>query len=350
MGCSIRSRGRFAALSFRKGRGVSGQDGEFDRIARYFAPLAAGFPGALNLTDDAALLHPGPGRELVVSTDAQVEGVHFLPQADPALVAAKILRASVSDLAAMGADPLAYTLATFWTAAIDPPWLARFSAGLAAEQTALGIRLAGGDTLKTPGPLAFSITVFGTVPQGQAIRRNGAQVDDLVAVTGTIGDAFLGLKLLRDANLAAAWGLSHGEADGLTARYWRPEPRLAPMVALRGAVSAALDISDGLIGDLGHIAATSGVGIALEAEAIPLSLAARKAVSARARVDLFTGGDDYEIALTISPKKAAILDEAARASGVPITIVGRCVAGSGVRVYDGAGQPLPVGQTGFRHF
>ncbi|KJV10419.1 hypothetical protein VZ95_05005 [Elstera litoralis] len=329
---------------------MSGGEGEFDRIARYFAPLAAGFPGALGLTDDAALLDPGPGRQLVVSTDAQIEGVHFLPAADPALVAAKILRSSVSDLAAMGADPLAYTLATFWTAAIESAWLARFSQGLAVEQAALGIALAGGDTVKTPGPLSFSVTVFGTVPTGAALRRNGAQVGDLVAVTGTIGDALLGLRLLREPDLAADWGVSDTEAAFLAARYWRPSPRLAPMAALRGVASAALDISDGLIADLGHITATSGVGIALDAAAIPLSPAAQKAVRRLALADLLTGGDDYEIALTISPKKAAILDEAARASGVPITIVGRCVAGSGVRVYDGAGQVLPLGQTGFRHF
>lgn len=325
-------------------------EGEFDRIARYFTPLAAGFPGALGLTDDAAVLNPDPGCELVVSTDAQVEGIHFLVDADPALVAAKILRCSVSDLAAMGAEPLAYTLATFWTAAIDSVWLARFSQSLAAEQAALGIKLAGGDTVKTPGPLSFSVTVFGTTPIGQAIRRKGAQIGDLVAVTGTIGDAFLGLKLLREPDLAALWRLSDEEATFLAARYWRPSPRVAPMVALRRAASAALDISDGLIADLGHIAATSGVGIALEAGAIPLSSAAQKAVTRLSLADLLTGGDDYEIALTISPKKAAILDEAARASGVPITIVGRCVAGSGVQVRDGAGQLLPIEQAGFRHF
>ncbi len=325
-------------------------ESEFDRIARYFAPLAAGFPGALGLTDDAAVLDPGPGRELVVSTDAQVEGIHFLPDADPALVAAKILRCSVSDLAAMGAEPLAYTLATFWTAAIDSAWLARFSAGLAAEQAALGIQLAGGDTVKTPGPLSFSVTVFGSVPTGQAIRRTGARVGDLVAVTGTIGDALLGLRLLREPDLAAFWGLAEEDSPFLTERYWRPSPRLSTLVALRGSVSAALDISDGLIADLGHIATASGVGIEVEAARVPLSPAARAAVTGLSLVDLFTGGDDYEIALTISPKKAAILDEAARASGVPITIVGRCVARSGVRVCDGAGAILPVAQVGFRHF
>ncbi len=325
-------------------------EGEFERIARYFAPLAAGFPGALGLTDDAALLHPGPGRELVVSTDAQVEGVHFLPQADPALIAAKILRSSVSDLAAMGAEPLAYTLATFWTAAIDSAWLARFSQGLAVEQAALGLALMGGDTVKTSGPLSFSVTVFGAVPIGEAIRRNGARVGDLVAVTGTIGDAFLGLKLLREPAFAAAWGLSDGEADFLAARYWRPSPRLATMIALRGVASAALDVSDGLVADLEHIAATSGVGIELEPRAMPFSSGARKAIAHLSEIDLLTGGDDYEIALTISPKKAAILDEVAQASGVPITIVGRCVAGSGVRLCDEARGILPIPKTGFRHF
>ncbi|MFY8106105.1 MAG: thiamine-phosphate kinase, partial [Elstera sp.] len=286
--------------------GAGGSEGEFDRIARYFAPLAASFPGALGLTDDAALLDPGPGRELVVSTDAQVEGIHFLPNADPALVAAKFLRCSVSDLAAMGAEPLAYTLATFWTSAIDSAWLARFSAGLAAEQAALGIQLAGGDTVKTPGPLSFSVTVFGSVPTGQAIRRNGARVGDLVAVTGTIGDALLGLRWLRGVE---AWVLSAEDTAFLTQRYWRPSPRLSTMVALRGSASAALDISDGLIADLGHIANASGVGIALEAARVPLSPAARRAVTGISLADLLTGGDDYEIALTISPKKAAILDE-----------------------------------------
>ncbi len=324
--------------------------GEFERIARYFAPLAAGFTGALGLTDDAALLQPGPGQELVVSTDAQVAEVHFFGGADPALIAAKVLRSSVSDLAAMGADPLAYTLATFWTDVIDSAWLARFSSGLAQEQAALGLRLAGGDTVKTPGPLSFSVTVFGTLPQGQALQRSGAQPGDLVAVTGAIGDAWLGYRLLRDPTLVQEWGLSEWDAEDLTERYWRPTPRCAVMARLRGGASAAIDISDGLIADLGHIATTSGIGIELEATAIPLSAAARKPVAGFSLIDLLTGGDDYEIALTISPQKAAMLDEAARASGVPITIVGRCIAGSGVRVRDGAGAVLPTTRTGFRHF
>lgn len=324
--------------------------GEFERIARYFTPLTAGFPGALDLTDDAALLDPGPGRELVVSTDAQVADVHFFGGADPALIAAKILRCSVSDLAAMGAEPLAYTLATFWTDAIDSAWLARFSSGLALEQAALGIALAGGDTVKTAGPLSFSVTVFGSLPMGQAIRRKGAQAGDLVAVTGTIGDAWLGYRLLSEPSLINDWGLSEWDAADLTERYWRPSPRCETLALLRGHASAAVDVSDGLIADLGHIAQTSGVGIDLEAAAIPLSAAARRPVAGFSLVDLMTGGDDYEIALTISPQKAAMLDEAARASGVPITIVGRCTAGSGVRVRDRAGDILPVGQAGFRHF
>lgn len=324
--------------------------GEFERIARYFAPLAAEFPGALGLTDDAALLDPGPGREMVVSTDAQIADVHFFGGGDPALIAAKILRSSVSDLAAMGAEPLAYTLATFWTEAVDSAWLARFSAGLAQEQATLGIVLAGGDTVKTPGPLSFSVTVFGTLPKGQAIRRSGARPGDLVAVTGTIGDAWLGYRLLRDPALVNDWGLAEWDIDALSERYWRPTPRCAVLARLRGGASAAIDVSDGLIADLGHIAATSGIGIELEAAAIPLSAAARKPVTGFSLIDLLTGGDDYEIALTISPQKAAMLDEAARASGVPITIVGRCIAGSGVRVRDGAGGLLPLTQTGFRHF
>ncbi|MCK6442216.1 thiamine-phosphate kinase [Elstera cyanobacteriorum] len=324
--------------------------GEFERIARYFAPLAAGFTGALGLTDDAALLDPGPGRELVVSTDAQVADVHFFGGADPALIAAKILRSSVSDLAAMGAEPLAYTLATFWTDAVDSAWLARFSTGLAREQAALGINLAGGDTVRTAGPLSFSVTVFGSVPKGQAIRRAGAQVGDLVAVTGTIGDAWLGYRLLSDPALINDWGLSEWDAADLTERYWRPSPRCDTLARLRGEASAAVDISDGLIADLGHIAQTSGVEIVLDAAAIPLSPAARRPVAGFSLADLVTGGDDYEIALTISPQKAAMLDEAARASGVPITIVGRCTAGAGVRMRDRAGNSLPIGQAGFRHF
>ncbi|MFD2263087.1 thiamine-phosphate kinase [Lacibacterium aquatile] len=327
-------------------------DGEFERIAAIFAPLAADFPGALGLTDDAALLQCPPGFELVVTTDALVAGVHFLWPGEPELIAAKALRKNLSDLAAMGAAPLAYSLATLLTAECDLAWLRRFAAGLAETQRLSGIGLSGGDSVKTPGPPTFSITAFGLVPQGSALRRNGARPDDIVYVSGTLGDAAVGLRLARDGG---GEGLPDHDRAALIERHWVPPLRLALGQALRGVASSAMDVSDGLIGDLGHIAASSGVDILIEAARLPLSDAFNSAMKLNhSRLeDALTGGDDYELVFTASSNQGMRISQIAADIGIRLTEVGRVAAPGGtpgVQVLDASGQVVPLTRTGWRHF
>ncbi|MSP48789.1 MAG: thiamine-phosphate kinase [Alphaproteobacteria bacterium] len=312
---------------------------EFDRIARFFAPLAAGFPGALGLTDDAALVDAGIGRELVVTTDALVAGVHFRSGDPPDLVARKALRVSLSDLAAMGAEPICYTLAAILPATVDEAWLAAFVRGLAADQAEFGIVLAGGDSVKTPGPATLSVTAIGRVEAGRALRRSGARPGDRVYVSGTVGDGALGLAVLE--------GRLADDAEGtLAGRYLLPRPRLALGRALVDKASAAIDVSDGLVADLGHIAATSGVRITIEAERVPLSPAARAALVADPRLidAILAGGDDYELAFTSTE---ALPDALA---STPIACIGRVEAGSGVTVLDRQGRPVTLSAGGYTHF
>ena len=312
---------------------------EFDRIARFFKPLAADFPGALGLTDDAALISPGAGNEFVVTTDALVADVHFRAIDPPDLIARKALRVNLSDLAAMGAEPVCYTLATILPASADEAWLTAFVRGLAADQAEFGIALAGGDSVKTPGPATVSVTAIGRVGSGRALRRSGAKPGDRVYVSGTIGDGSLGL--------AALGHRIEDDAEGtLVGRYLLPQPRLALGRALVGRASAALDVSDGLVADLGHIAETSAVRIVVQAERVPLSSAARAALAAESRLieTVLTGGDDYELAFA-SPE---LLPEAI--AGVPVTCIGRVEAGSGVAVLDRQGRPVTLSAGGYRHF
>ena len=313
--------------------------GEFDRIAQLFAPLAAGFPGALGLTDDAALIDPGPGRELVVTTDALVADVHFRNEDPPELIARKAVRVNLSDLAAMGAEPVCYTLATILPPTIDETWLAAFVRGLAADQAEFGIALAGGDSVGTAGPTTLSVTAIGRVEKGRALRRSGAKPGDRVYVSGTVGDGALGLAAL-------AGRVTDDAAGTLAGRYLLPRPRLALGRALQGRASAALDVSDGLVADLGHIAATSGVRIIIEADRVPLSQAARAALATDSALlaTILGGGDDYELAFTASE---ALPDTLA---GVPITYIGRVEGGSGVAVLDRQGRPVTLVAGGYRHF
>ncbi|GAB4187320.1 MAG: thiamine-phosphate kinase [Thalassobaculales bacterium] len=309
---------------------------EFARIARFFAPLAAGFPGALNLVDDAALIACPAGRELVVTTDALVAGVHFLPDDPPETLGRKVLGVNLSDLAAKGAEPLAYTLVTALTRAEGEAWLEGFAAGLAAMQAEHGIQLAGGDSVSTPGPVMLSVTAFGTVPAGAMIGRGGARPGDGIYVTGTLGDAALGLKAIR-GGITDAGGF-------LAGRYRCPQPRTAVGPALRGIASAMIDVSDGLVADLGHLCAVSGVGAEVEAGLLPLSAAARPHAGDLAAV--LSGGDDYELLFTASdrqPPPAAI-------AGIPITRIGRIGGGAGVRVLDSARGLIAVPRGGWRHF
>lgn len=323
--------------------------GEFGRIARLLRPLAAGFPGALDLTDDAAVFAPPPGRDLVVTTDAMVEGVHYLPDDPPGDVAAKLLRVNLSDLAAMGADPLAYTLTTALPRSVDDGWLAAFAAGLAADQVRFGIALMGGDSVSVPGVPVLSVTAVGTVPAGRAVRRGGARAGDAIAVTGTIGDAAFGLAV-RLGRLV----VPGDDARTLLERLRRPVPRTAFAAALREGATAAADVSDGLVADAGHLARASGLAIEIDAAAVPLSAAVRRLVAADPGriVDAITGGDDYELVLAATPAAVPALAAAARAAGFGLTVIGRALEGpaGGVSVRDARGDPVPLAGTGWTHF
>jgi thiamine-monophosphate kinase len=305
---------------------------EFLLIDRYFRPLAA--PAALDLSDDAAVLALPPGRQLVISADAMVAGVHFLPDDPPDIIARKLLRTNLSDLAAMGATPLGYLLTISVPRTTEESWFEKFTAGLHADQAQYGIFLLGGDTTSTPGPITLSLTILGTLAPGQAMRRNGAAPGDGVWVTGTIGDGALGLAALTG-------GLADPTGD-LAARYHLPQPRLGlpPHIA-----NAAMDISDGLVQDLGHICRASGVGAEIDAALVPRSPAALAAGPAWLATCL-TGGDDYELLLAVPPANEVLLEAACAALGVSVTRIGRFVAGSQIHV---AGITLPD-QHGWSHF
>lgn len=328
---------------------MGGRPGEFDLIARCFAPLASREPGALGLLDDAALLTVPPGQQLVVTTDAVVAGIHFLPDDPPELVARKLLRVNLSDLAAMGARAVAYTLVTAWPPGADLPWIEAFARGLAEDQDEFGIALVGGDTVSTPGPATFAVTAFGLVDTGKALLRSGAKPGDGIFVTGTIGDAALGLRVLR----GEIGGLSPEHAAALIDRYRLPRPRLSVGTSLLGLVRAGMDVSDGLLADLGHICETSGVGAVVEASEVPLSDAAQAAIGddAERLAVVLTGGDDYELLLTAPPSAAGYLADVASQSGVPIRRIGRIEEGAPeVTVLDNSGAPLVFPIQGFRHF
>jgi thiamine-monophosphate kinase len=309
---------------------------EFDLIARCFAPLAG--EGALGLLDDAAVFAPPAGRELVVSTDAIVQGVHFLPDDPPETIGRKLLRVNLSDLAAMGAVPLHYLMTVSAPRGTNAAWFEAFAAGLALDQAAFGISLLGGDTTSTSGPISLSATVIGHVAPGRALRRTGACAGDGLFVTGTIGDAALGLLALR-GEIA-----DHGGV--LAERYRLPRPRLG--LRLDGIVSAAMDVSDGLVQDAGHLARAAGLGVEIEAGLVPFSDAAR----VLGRRDLcLTGGDDYELLLAAPAGAEAALQRACAAGDVTVARIGRFVsAPAGVRVFDEAGRTLTYPSPGWSHF
>lgn len=320
--------------------------GEFERIARFFAPLAG--PGALGLLDDAAFL-PGPdGDEYVLTADAIVEGVHFRPGDPPMQVAQKLLRVNLSDLAAKGARPVGYLLTTSLPPACGEAWLAAFSAGLAADQARFGISLLGGDSTGTQGPAVLSLTALGRVAAGRGVLRGGARPGDLVYVSGTLGDGALGLQVL-EGGIA---GLDDADAAFLADRYRLPQPRLALGAGLVGLAHAMADVSDGLLADLGHIAEVSGVAAVVEAHLVPVSVAAQ-AVIARAPAHgqaPFSGGDDYELVFAAPPHAADGVRALADALGLRVTAIGRVEAGAGVRLVDPQGRAMPVTSTGWRHF
>jgi len=320
---------------------------EFQRIEDFFAPLARRAEGAFGLQDDAAILTPPEGRDLVVTTDTLVAMVHFLEDDDPADLATKLLRVSLSDLAAMGAEPFAYTLNLALPPEIDDPWLGAFTAGVAQDQERYGIDLVGGDTVSTPGMLTVGATLFGTVPSGLALRRRGAAQGDLIMVSGTIGDGALGLLAARNR----LSGIRAEVAQELAQRYRRPEPRVVLGQGLIGLASAAIDVSDGLAGDLAHMAAASGVRIVLEAPSVPLSAAAAEVLHAdpSRRLHVLTGGDDYELAFAVPPARRSQVETIARSDGVNVTAVGWVEQGSGLIVQDSQGRPMELPTLGYSH-
>jgi thiamine-monophosphate kinase len=330
---------------------TSTESGEDRLIARYFAPLAR-HPGALGLTDDAAILTPPEGHDVVLKADAIIGGVHFFPD-DPAhAIARKALRVNLSDLAAKGAEPAGFLLSLALPDAMAEDWLAAFAAGLAADAEHYGCPLMGGDTDKTPGPAMISIAVFGLLPRGTLVRRSGARAGEAIVVTGTIGDASLGLRLRRDANAAARWALGAGERDHLARRYLLPEPRNAIAPVVRAQASAAMDISDGLAGDSAKLARASGVSVEIDIARVPLSEAARRALRAEPALleAALAGGDDYEILCTMPPDRVASFRTAAAAAGVATTEIGRIGAGEGTRFLDEAGQAVAFARASYSHF
>lgn len=322
--------------------------GEFDLIAAYFRPLTEGRPEALDLKDDAGLLTPPKGCQLVVTTDALVAGQHFLPDTAAESLAVKALGVNLSDLAAMGATPAAYTLALAAPKPIPPGWLESFAAGLGDMQATHGIFLLGGDTVTTSGPLTLSVTALGWVDAGAALRRSGAQVGDDLYVSGTIGDAALGLLVARDGRKLAG---EDGDAF-LRGRYDRPQPRTMLGPRLVRIATSCIDISDGLAADVGHIAKTSGLGAEINVRDLPLSDAARAALTDDPDLlqTIVTGGDDYELAFTAPPSAAGAIAAAARESDVPLARIGTMTATPDVRLLGPGGAPMDLGQGGYRHF
>ncbi|HYD37403.1 MAG TPA: thiamine-phosphate kinase [Allosphingosinicella sp.] len=318
---------------------------EFEQIARLFRPLTRGAPGALDLKDDAAVLPQRPGCDLVVTKDAIVEGVHFLAGDPPELVARKLLRVNLSDLAAKGAEPFGYFLAVGWPKTFDAAARAAFADGLRADGEHFDLPLLGGDTVSTSGPWFASLTALGWVPAGRMVRRGGARPGEVVLVSGQIGDGWLGLQAARG---------EIADPDGaLAGRYRTPEPRLALREALRAYASAACDVSDGLIADAGHIAEASGVSIEIALERVPLSPAGQAWLAAQpderaARVSLATGGDDYEVVCTCAAGAEAGIIALAAGEGVVLTPIGTVGEGAGVSATF-AGQPVEVGRGGFQH-
>jgi thiamine-monophosphate kinase len=326
--------------------------GEEAIIQGFLAPLARGFAGAFGLRDDCALLTPEPGTELVLKTDPVAEGVHFLPDDAPADVAWKALAVNVSDLAAKGATPIGYLMALSFPAAPTADWLAAFAQGLEQAQQQFGCHLMGGDTDRRPGPVTISITVVGSVPRGGMVRRTTARSGDAVFVSGTLGDAALGLLLRRNSHLALTWGLTAANSDHLRRRYLRPTPRLGLGEALRRHSASAMDISDGLAKDLARMCSASGCGAQVRLADLPLSEAAGKALAADPRLvmAIAAGGDDYEVLACVAADKASDFVAAARLAGVDMTRIGTLIDGSDVTFEGGDGVPVSFPSPGWDHF
>src|SRR5580704_5307884 len=319
-------------------------------IARYFRPLAK-HPGALGLVDDAAVIAPPAGCDVVLTTDGVIAGVHYFAEDQPENIGRKALRMNLSDLAAKGATPLGFLLSLALPAGIDEAWVAAFATGLGEDAERYGCPLLGGDTDRTPGPTSVSIAAFGAVPRGKMVRRSTAKPGDHIIVTGTIGDSALGVLLRRDESLAKRWRLSEAMSAHLKQRYLLPDPRNALAEAVLQNASAAIDVSDGLAGDLAKLCRASGVAAEIDVARLPLSEAVRAAVTAKPAVmeTALSGGDDHEIVLTLAPERIAVLGAAAHQVGVTVTEIGRIAAGEGARfLYDG--KTLSFVRPSYSHF
>ena len=321
--------------------------GEADLIARYFAPLAG--PAGLGLRDDAALMRPPPGEDLVLTTDALVAGVHFFADDPPGTIARKALRVNLSDLAAKGARPLGFLLALALPSDWSDEWLAAFVEGLSADVMDFKCPLLGGDTVATPGPLTLSVTAIGAVAQGRMPRRTGVRAGDRLYVTGTIGDAALGLKV----RMGQGPDITQADKAFLLQRYLTPQPRLKLIGAMAAHASGGMDVSDGFVGDLTKMLDVSGVSARVQIDRLPLSPAARAAIAADP--DLFevaaTGGDDYELLASSSRESAAAFEAAAAATGVPLTLVGEAVEGRRPPKFIGPdGNPVVFEHGSYSHF
>jgi thiamine-monophosphate kinase len=328
------------------GKPASGED---SLIARYFRPLATE-PGAYGLDDDAAALKP-LGDDIVVTTDAIVEGVHFLPDDPPDTIARKALRVNLSDLAAKGATPAGFVL-TLALRSADDAWLKPFAMALGEDASQFGCPLLGGDTVSTPGPLMVSVTAFGRVAPGRMVHRSGARVGERVMVTGTIGDAALGLAVLKGGKVHAAT-TDKVAREALVGRYRVPQPRVALAEIVRDHASASMDVSDGLAGDLTKLCGVSGVSAVIELEQVPLSGAARDLVSRGVvgRETLIAGGDDYEILCTMAEDRVGPFAQAAQRAGVTVSCIGTVIAGGAApKFVDGQGREIVLERLSYSHF
>ncbi|WP_426418528.1 thiamine-phosphate kinase [Bradyrhizobium genosp. A] len=319
-------------------------------IARYFKPLATD-PGAFGLVDDAAILSSS-GDDIVVTTDAVVEGVHYLATDPPDTIARKALRVNLSDLAAKGAAPAGFVL-TLALRSEEDAWLRPFADALGEDAKTFACPLLGGDTVSTPGPQMISITAFGRVPKGRMVGRTGAKPGDLILVTGTIGDAALGLDVLTGGTAATALASDPAARAALISRYRIPQPRNVLAQAVRDHATAAMDVSDGLAGDLTKLCAASGVSATVNVASVPLSPAAASLVARNAICveTLLAGGDDYEVLCTVPPAQSDALVAAGRAVGLAVTAIGTIAAGhERPRFLDGQGQELALKRLSYSHF
>lgn len=329
--------------------GKNARPGEFELIERYFRPLARA-PGAFSLLDDAALIRPPPGADLVITADIVAENVHFFADDPASSIARKALSVNLSDLAGKGAEPAAYLLSIALREDFTEAWIAAFASGLREEQERYGVSLIGGDTTRAAGGTTVAITAIGSLSEGTMVHRSGARPGDLVFVSGTIGDGALGL-LLRLGKLDPA--TVGGGAPHLLDRYLHPQPRVALAPVIRRFATSAMDVSDGLVGDLAHICRASAVGADIGAAAVPLSGAAQAAIEADPAllVAALTGGDDYEILATIPEKDADAFVAASAGVGVPVTSIGRIIQGAAPpKVIDARGAEMPLGKRSFDHF